>query len=42
MTAKYLLILGIGHVLGDFYLQNDKLAKRKEEEYKGVLIHAVE
>lgn len=42
MTVRYLLILGIGHVLGDFYLQNDKLAKYKDREYKGVLLHAAE
>lgn len=42
MTGKYLLILSIGHVLGDFYLQNDRLAKHKDEEYKGLLLHAAE
>lgn len=40
MINKYLLILGIGHLLGDFYFQNEKMAKYKEEEYKGVLWHS--
>ena len=39
MINKYLLILGIGHLLGDFYFQNEKMAKRKDEEYAGVLWH---
>lgn len=42
MTDKYLLILGIGHVLGDFYFQNEKIARYKTEKYKGVLLHSVE
>ncbi|MDO4331566.1 MAG: DUF3307 domain-containing protein [Eubacteriales bacterium] len=42
MAVNYLLILGIGHVLGDFYLQNERIARNKEEKYKGVLLHAVE
>ncbi|MDE6607228.1 MAG: DUF3307 domain-containing protein [Lachnospiraceae bacterium] len=40
MINKYLLILGIGHLLGDFYFQNEKMAKRKDEEYAGVLWHS--
>lgn len=27
MAIKYLLVLGIGHLLGDFYFQNEKLAR---------------
>ena len=29
-------MLGIGHLLGDFYFQNEKMSKYKEEKYKGV------
>lgn len=42
MITQYLLILGIGHLLGDFYFQNEKIAKYKEETYKGVLLHSLE
>ena len=42
MTIQYLLFLGIGHLIGDFYLQSDKIAKYKDEKYKGVLIHSLE
>lgn len=40
--TEYLLILGTAHVLGDFYLQTEKIAKRKEEKYVGVLLHCLE
>lgn len=33
MMIKYLLILGIGHLLGDFYLQNDRIAQGKDEKF---------
>lgn len=42
MINKYLLILGTAHVLGDFYLQTEKIAKQKEEKYVGVLWHCLE
>lgn len=42
MMNKYLLILVVGHVIGDFYLQNKKILKYKEEQYKGVLLHSAE
>lgn len=42
MIIKYLLILGTGHLMGDFYFQNEKIAKYKEEKYKGVLLHSLE
>lgn len=42
MIIKYLLILGIGHLFGDFYLQNDKIAQYKIEKFTGVLFHALE
>lgn len=42
MIIKYLLILGIGHLLGDFYFQNESMARRKDESYKGVLWHSIE
>ncbi len=42
MIVKYLLMLGIGHLLGDFYFQNEKMSKYKEEKYKGVILHSLE
>lgn len=40
--VQYLLALGIGHVLGDFYLQTEKLAREKDEKFAGVLKHSIE
>ena len=42
MIVKYILILGIGHLLGDFYFQNEKIAKKKDEKMTGVLVHSAE
>lgn len=42
MMNKYLLILAVGHVLGDFYLQNEKISIYKDVKYKGILLHSVE
>ena len=42
MIVKYLLILGIGHVAGDFYLQTQKMAEEKDKCFKGVVIHSLE
>ena len=35
MTSKFLLILGIGHVLGNFYFQTDKISEEKDKSFKG-------
>ena len=32
----------IGHILGDFYFQTDKIASEKDKNFKGVMTHAVE
>lgn len=42
MIVKYLLFLGIGHLLGDFYLQTEEVANYKEKNFKGVLFHTLE
>lgn len=39
MITKYLLILGIGHLLGDFYFQNERMAKYKDEKFAICLEH---
>lgn len=41
MLAEYLLILGIGHLLGDFYFQSEKIAIYKDEKYAGVVVHSL-
>ena len=38
---KIFLILVLVHIIGDFYLQSDNLAKRKIESFKDVLIHSL-
>ncbi|WP_022772837.1 DUF3307 domain-containing protein [Butyrivibrio sp. AE2015] len=38
----YLLYLFLGHILGDFYFQTEKIARLKDRSYKGVLIHSFE
>lgn len=40
MMIKYILILGIGHLLGDFYLKNENSVQCTEEKYKYVLVHS--
>ena len=42
MIFEYLFLLLIGHVLGDFYFQSEKIAKVKDKKYSGVLRHSVE
>lgn len=42
MITKYILILGIGHLLGDFYFQSEEIAKQKDEKFTGVLLHSIE
>ena len=32
----------IGHILGDFYFQTDKISSEKDKNFKGVITHAVE
>ena len=39
--VKYLIILLIAHVLGDFYFQADETVKSKEKRYTEVLIHSL-
>lgn len=42
MTTKYLLMLGIGHILGDFYFQTNEMAQEKDERFAGVFKHSIE
>lgn len=41
MFKEYLLLLLIGHILGDFYTQTVKIAKRKNVRLKWVFIHCL-
>lgn len=38
---KYFALFLVGHMLGDYYLQSDKLAKRKNSSYIGLAQHSV-
>ena len=42
MIYKLLILMMIGHILGDFYFQTDKIASEKDKKFKGVMTHAVE
>lgn len=42
MANKLLILMMIGHVWGDFYLQTDRIAELKDEQFKGVMIHSIE
>ncbi len=39
MFKEYFLLLLLGHVLGDFYIQTGKMAEKKEKSLRWVLIH---
>ena len=42
MLFEYLLLLLLGHILGDFYFQTEIIAKLKDQKYMGVLWHSLE
>lgn len=35
------IVIMLGHILGDFYFQSDKLAKKRQEKYSAVLLHSL-
>ena len=41
MFREYFLLLLLGHVLGDFYLQTKGMAEKKEKNIKWVLFHCL-
>jgi len=41
MYREYFMLLLLGHILGDFYLQTKGIAKRKEKSVKWVFIHGL-
>lgn len=41
MFKEYLLLLLMGHIIGDFYAQTNKIAEKKKNSLKWVLIHGV-
>ena len=41
MITKYLLVMGIGHVLGVFYFTTKKIAEEKKKRYTGVIKHSI-
>lgn len=42
MFREYFTVFLLGHILGDFYLQSDKMAKRKDQSIRWVFIHGIE
>lgn len=40
MFKEYLILLLLAHIVGDFYIQTDNIANKKEESIKWVLIHS--
>lgn len=42
MLINYILLFILGHVLGDFYLQSQRMAELKDKKYRGVLLHSLE
>jgi len=40
MSTTMIMMLGM-HILGDYYLQTDKLAQKKQHEFGQVLIHSI-
>lgn len=41
MFKEYFILLLLGHVLGDFYVQTEKLAEKKEKSLGWILIHCL-
>lgn len=42
MTIKdYILILSVGHIIADFYMQSVEMAEKKEQKMKWLLLHAL-
>ena len=35
------IVLLLGHILGDYYFQSDELARRREREWRAVILHCV-
>ena len=41
MFKEYMVLLLLAHVLGDYYIQTEKMAKTKEKSMKWVLLHSL-
>ena len=41
MFREYFTVFLLGHILGDFYLQRDKMAKRKDQSIRWIFIHGI-
>jgi len=39
MFREYFILLLFAHIIGDFYFQSEKIARRKEEQIKWILLH---
>ena len=41
MFKEYFIILLLSHILGDYYFQTDKMAKKKEKSFKWLIVHCI-
>lgn len=41
MFRNYFILLLLAHIIGDFYIQTNKMARKKEKEISWVLIHSL-
>lgn len=41
MFKEYFLLLLLGHIIGDFYTQTSKVAKKKKDKLEWVFIHGL-
>lgn len=41
MFSRYFFILLLSHIIGDFYFQTEKIAKKKEKKFKWLCLHCL-
>ncbi|WP_160688198.1 DUF3307 domain-containing protein [Clostridium sp. C2-6-12] len=41
MFKEYFVLLLLGHIIGDFYFQSEKILKKKETKVKWILLHSI-
>jgi len=41
ISRVYFIHFLLGHVIGDFYIQTDKMADKKEKSIKWLLVHCL-
>lgn len=41
MFKEYFILLLLAHIIGDFYFQSEKMAKKKEMKIEWILLHSI-